>query len=515
MDADQIWAVVTMPQGTPVEETRKVVEKLEASVGKLQKEIDAERGPDRASLVKHISTTIGQHPFDEVASRGLGALPSTISRSHLAEVYVEIVSGEDRKITSTQIARRWRELTGEIPGVSKLIFRSEFFSAGEAVNVELSHQNFNTLLLAAENLKEQLAGLPGVTDIADSFEPGKIELKLTLTDLGRASGLTLSDLARQVRQGFYGDEVQRVQRGRDDIKVMVRYPEAERSSLADIENMRIRLPDGTELPFRLVAHVEEGRGYAQIDRTDRRRVVSVTAGVNDEIANANEINGSLRDTVLPEIQSHYPGLYYRFEGEQREQQKSMMSLGRNMAIALLGIFILLAVQFRSYVQPLIVMSAIPFGLVGALLGHLIMGFNLSMLSLFGFVALAGVVVNDSLVMIDLANRLRRMGLPLDLIILQSGTRRFRPILLTTATTFLGLTPMILEKSLQARFLIPMAVSLGFGVVFATLITLVLVPALYRILEDIKSLLGISGDSREELLQEADADPEPVETGAER
>jgi multidrug efflux pump subunit AcrB len=358
---------------------------------------------------------------------------------------------------------------------------------GDAINVEMSHRDFGTLLTVVEKLKATLTEYDGVTDIDDSFETGKVELKLALTNQGRVLGLTLADLARQVRQGFYGDEVQRIQRGRDDVRVMVRYPVDERKSLADIENMRLRLPDGTEVPFGNAASIELGRGYSTINRADRRRVVNVTADVDMEVANANEINENLFSTVLPALREDHPGLVYKKEGEQKEQAETKASLVSSVFIALLAIFALLAVQFKSYFQPVIVMSAIPFGLVGAIIGHIIMGFDLSMLSLFGIVALAGVVVNDSLIMIDLINRERAANIALHQVIRDSATRRFRPIMLTTLTTFFGLAPMLMEKSLQARFLIPMAVSLAFGIVFATMITLLLVPSLYMILEDVKGV----------------------------
>jgi multidrug efflux pump subunit AcrB len=267
---------------------------------------------------------------------------------------------------------------------------------------------------------------------------------------------------------------------------MVRYPESERRSLANIEDMRIRLPDGTEIPFRTIADRKDGRGYANIKRVDRRRVVNVSADVDENAASTTEINRELYSQVLPRLKRQYPGLQYRPAGERRERNESLGSLRINFAIALLAIYGLLAVQFRSYAQPAIVMSAIPFGIVGATIGHLLLGFNLSILSLFGIVALSGVVVNDSLIMIDLINRERKSGIPISQVIRDCATRRFRPIMLTTLTTFLGLAPMMLERSLQARFLIPMAVSLAFGVMFATLITLFLVPSLYMILEDIKT-----------------------------
>jgi len=381
---------------------------------------------------------------------------------------------------------------GEVGGVVSLTFSAAIFTAGDALSVQLAHRDFETLLEAVDQLESIVAEYPGVGDIANSFLPGKRELKLGLTNEGRSLGLNLADLARQVRQGFYGEEVQRIQRGRDDIRVMVRYPASERRSRGDIEAMRIRLPDGSEVPFSTVATVMEGRGYAAINRTDRRRVVTITADVDDTVANANEISMDLRSSVLPRMAHDFPGLTYDFEGEQRAQKESLGSLKLNFVIAQLGIFALLAIPFRSYSQPLIVMSAIPFGLVGAVFGHIIMGLGLSMLSLFGMVALTGVVVNDSLIMIDLINRERAEGISVDQAIRHAGARRFRPILLTTLTTFLGLSPMIFETNMQAQFLIPMAVSLGFGVMFATAITLILVPTEYRILEDIK--MWLSGES---------------------
>ena len=361
-----------------------------------------------------------------------------------------------------------------------LTFQSNLFSAGDPISVQLAHHDFDTLLVVVERLKGIVAEYPGVKDVADSFLPGKKELKLSLTPEGRAAGLTLADLARQVRAGFYGQEVQRIQRGRDDIRVMVRYPEEERRSVGDIEAMRIRLPGGSEAPFTTVAAVQEGRGYAVINRVDRRRVVTVTADVDEDVANANEINADLRANVVPVLEAEYPGLTVDFEGEQREQQESLGSLRVNFLVAQLAIFALLAIPFRSYIQPVIIMMAIPFGLIGAIFGHLVMGLDLTMLSMFGMVALTGVVVNDSLILIDLVNRMRAEGAGIDTAIRESGERRFRPILLT---------PMIFETSMQAKFLIPMAVSLGYGIVFATAITLILVPTLYRILEDAKAFFG--------------------------
>ncbi len=484
VEADNMIALLTMPLGTPVEQTREIIEGIEQAAFRTIEEFDAER-PNKPSLLKHISTTVGAQP---VLARG-GPVSIDVGaggQSHLAEVNVELLGAEQRDVSSVAVRNRWRELVGEVPGVSSLTFIAEWVDTGNPVQVELSHQNYDVLLAASEQLKGILRDYTGVSDIADDFEPGKAELKLALKETGRTLGLTLSDLARQVRQGFYGDEAQRIQRGRDDIRVMVRYPERERRSLADVENMRVRLPNGAEIPFKTVAEVQYGRGYSAIRRVDRRRVVSVSADVDETVANAGQINAELRTTVLPRLMNQFQGLQYRFAGEQRERNESLGSLIPNFAIAMMAIYALLAVQFRSYAQPAIVMSAIPFGIVGATLGHLLMGFNLSILSLFGIVALSGVVVNDSLIMIDLINREREGGIELKQVLRDCATRRFRPIMLTTLTTFCGLLPMITEKSLQARFLIPMAISLAFGVMFATCITLVLVPSLYMILEDLKT-----------------------------
>ncbi len=483
IEADNVIALLRMPLGTPVEQTRAVAERIEASAFDAIKEFDKEY-PGDVSIKKHISTTIGALP---TVGRG-GPVQvdlATGGQSHLAEVNIELLGAEERDLSSTAVKNRWRELVGEVAGASSLTFISEFASTGDPINVELSHQDFDMLLAASEKLKGILRDYTGVGDIQDDFEPGKAELKLKIKDTGRTLGLTLSDLARQVRQGFYGDEVQRIQRGRDDIRVMVRYPEAERRSLADVENMRIRLPNGTEIPFDTVAEVQYGRGYSAIKRVDRKRVVSVSADVDRTLANANVINRELLASVLPELSHEFGGVQYRFGGEQREMNESLGSLKVNFAIAMLAIYGLLAVQFKSYSQPAIIMSAIPFGIVGAAFGHLLMGYNFGIMSMFGIVALSGVVVNDSLIMIDLINRERRIGIELNQVLRDCATRRFRPIMLTTLTTFFGLLPMITERSLQARFLIPMAISLAFGVMFATCITLVLVPSLYMILEDVK------------------------------
>jgi multidrug efflux pump subunit AcrB len=358
---------------------------------------------------------------------------------------------------------------------------------GNPIEVHLSLDDDEQLLNAAEKLKAELEEYPGVFDVADSFLPGKPELQLKLKSAARSLGLTLNDLAQQVRHAFYGAEALRLQRDEDEVKVLVRYPEFERKSLGNVEEMRIRASDGSEVPFSQVAEVKMEQGYASIQRAQRQRVVKVMADVDETVTNANEVRIDIEDRFLQQLKNQYPGLRYTIEGEGKEQKESMQDIIKGFAIALLGIYALLAVPFRSFTQPFIVMAAIPFGIVGALIGHLIMGLDFSMLSLFGIVGAAGVVVNDSLVLIYTTNRIRSQGMRARDAIGQAGPLRFRAIILTSLTTFAGLTPMLFERSLQAQFLKPMAVSLAFGVLFATLVTLLLIPCGYMIMEDAHNL----------------------------
>ncbi len=367
----------------------------------------------------------------------------------------------------------------------RLRFDSVLFSRGDPIDIQLAAADASVLETVADRLKLHLSEYSGVIDIADSFQDGKQEVKLSLLPSAEPLGITLDDLSRQVRQAFYGAEAQRIQRGRDDIRVMVRYPLDRRRSLADLDNLRIRTRDGSEVPFYAVAHIERGRGYATINRSDRRRVINVTADIDDEIANANEILADLKSNVMPTLLADYPGLSYDLEGVQKEQKMTLDALRTDAMFALVLIFALLAVPLRSYGQPLIIMAVIPFGLVGAIAGHLIMRMDLSMMSVFGVVALSGVVVNSSLVLVHYVNQRRKVGSALRDAVREAGVARFRPIALTSMTTFAGLTPLLLEGSVSAQFLIPMAVSLAFGVVFASSISLFLVPSLYLILEDMK------------------------------
>ena len=485
VESDTVKAQVTMPLGTSLEETAAVVRRIEDAAVRLQEELNGDQGEGAERVIEHIYALVGGH----TATGGPGGGAS--SGTHLGTVSMQLLASEKRSIPSARIANLWRQATGQVAGAEELTFASSLFTTGDAIVVRLAGDHFGTLQTAAEQVKAELANYPGVKDISDSFRQGKIEMKLRLKPSARNLGLTLADLARQVRQGYYGDEALRIQRGRDELKVMVRYPLDERRSLGDIEKMRIRTAAGAEVPFASVAEVELGRGYASIGREERRRVISVTADVDEDVANAEDVLADLKANFLPGLLADHPELSYSFEGQQKSRREALGSLWRGFAIALLAIYALLAIPFRSYTQPLIVMSAIPYGIVGAVGGHVLMGLPLTIVSMFGIVALSGVVVNDSLVMIDYINRARERGTGLHEAVMEAGVQRFRPILLTTLTTFFGLLPMILEKSVQAQFLIPMAVSLGFGVVLATAITLVLIPASYTILEDMLKIIGVT------------------------
>jgi len=482
IEGNRLTCSLTMPAGTPVERTKEIVAHLVRSAKEALAEVDKTRPKNAPPLFEHSRALIGRH------SRGRGPMAAGPQvGSHLAQVRIQILEGEERNITATKLAAMWRKKVGVIPDAESLTFRSVLFSAGNPVEVHLSLDDHDQLLAAADELKEELEGYPGVFDVGDSFLPGKSEMQLKLKPAARSLGLTLQDLAQQVRHAFYGAEALRMQREQDEVKVKVLYPESERRSLGYLEEMRIRTPDGSEVPFSQVAQVNMKQGYVSIERAQRLRVIKVTADVDETVANANEVRVDLENRFLPQLKHNHPGLRYSIEGAGKEQKESMADVVRGFAIALFCIYALLAIPFRSFTQPLVVMSAIPFGIIGAVAGHMIMGHNLSLLSMFGIVGLAGVVVNDSLVLIDATNRIRSQGTDAYDAITRAGALRFRAIILTSLTTFAGLSPMLLERSIQAQFLIPMAISLGFGVLFGTGITLLLVPSLYMILEDMYNL----------------------------
>jgi len=433
----------------------------------------------RDRLIDAANAVIAENGGTDLVS-GIFAL----AEDNKVEVLAYLTDPKIRPLTTSEVVARWRERVGTIAGLQSMQFEADRGGPGRgpAVTVELSHRDIRVLEEAGRQLGVLLGEFGSTADVNDGYTPGKAQLDFRLTAEGRSLGLTTADVARQLRDAFYGAEAVRQQRGRSELKVLVQLPIEQRASEYDVEQMMVRTASGRDVPLLQVATVERGRAYTSITRRDGRRTLTVSANVSP-IGETSRVLAALREDILPGLMRDHPGLTFSFEGRQAEMRDSVNSLFAGLGAALLVIFVLLAIPFRSYTQPAIVMAAIPFGIVGAVIGHQIMGYDLSVVSLMGIVALSGVVVNDSLVMIDYANRRRSEGMtPWDAI-REAGIRRFRPILLTTLTTFGGLAPMIFETSRQARFMIPMAISLGYGILFATAITLILVPCLYLILDD--------------------------------
>lgn len=486
VESDYSVVTAALPYGTAVARTEAVRDRLVGAAEALAAELGREK------LLRGVFAEIGR-PF-----RG-------VSGGHIVEVRAFLTEPAMRPISTKRFTELWRKRVGEIAGLETLLFESDRGGpgSGASLTIELAHTDSETLDAASAELASDLEGFPVVKDIDDGFTPGKPQLDFRMLDQGLSLGLTTASVARQVRSALHGAEALRQQRGRDEVKVRVQWPAGERDSEYDLGRLWVRTPAGTEVPLSEVTAVTRGRAYTSIDRREGRRTVQVTANVNPP-EEAERIKETVRTSTLPALQRRYPGLSFSFEGRQAVFADSMQTLVAGFAFALFAIYALLAVPFRSYVQPFIIMVGIPFGIVGAVMGHWVMGYSLSIMSMMGMVALAGVVVNDSLVLIDFANRERRDGAKVLPALLSAGSRRFRPILLTTLTTFGGLAPMIFETSRQARFMIPMALSLGFGILFSTVITLLLVPCLYLIVEDGRAavlsyrrvLVGRQGDRHE-------------------
>ena len=474
IDSEIITAQATLPYGAPMEQSRRVLHRLADSA----KSAIAQLGGD--STLRGVYAQIGA----ALMQRGPRQADSGPMGSHTIGVQVFLKPADQRDFSGADFARVWRSSIGTIPGLESLGFKAEVGPTGELpIDIQLAHRSRTILETAAQELAERLSGYAGVTDIDDGVSLGKPQLNFRIKPEARNLGLNATDLARQVRGAFYGVEALRQQRGRDEVKVMVRLPESERRSSFTIERLILLTEQGGEISLAEAAEIEAGRAYTEIKRREGRRIAAVTADIDDQIANANTVMAEVTANELEVVKKKYPGLTYSVEGQQAEQQESLSALGTGFALAMLVIYALLAIPFRSYVQPLIVMLAIPFSFIGVLIGHLLLGYGLSLISLFGMVALAGVVVNDSLVLVVATNRIyEEQGVSFSEAVVQGATSRFRPIVLTSLTTFFGLAPMIFETALQARFLIPMAVSLGFGILFGTVIILVIVPTVYLIVE---------------------------------
>jgi multidrug efflux pump subunit AcrB len=464
MDVD-----LEMNEGTPAYITHDAIDHLRETLHEVEAEMQQELGIEQ-EIIRSVFAWSGSD-----TSGGL---------------LVELHKSDDPRISTTAISSRWREEVGQIAGARGLRIGGPGGPGGDGpdLSFQLVGRDIDQLASAASELEEAVRGFSGTFDVRNSYEGGIRELQIRIRPEAEVLGLTQQDLARQVRQAFFGEEVQRIQRGQDDVRVMVRYPREQRTSRGYLEDMRVRTPDGQEVPFNAVANLEMGSSPSSIRRYDRERAVSVTARIDKDIAEPGEITRELRQNILPDILARHAGVNYRVSGQTQDTQELQLELLGGTIFALFLIYALIAIPLRSYLQPLLIMAVIPFGTIGAVFGHWLLGIPVSMLSMFGIIALAGVVVNDSLILVDFVNHHRRSGEPRIDAALKGASARFRPIVLTSATTFLGLVPIVFfERSLQAQLVIPMATSLAFGIVFATLITLALIPTLYLIGDDITRL----------------------------
>ncbi len=475
--SDYISVKLSMQDGAPAATTENAL--LEVERARLEV-VEYLQNLNEPNPFRYVMKTMGAQPF----SGGPKSSSNIVTGSNMGEISVELIKSEERTRTAPQISALWRERINPLPGLKEMYF-GDVAAGGSrtAIDIEISGNNLEKMSLAAEKLKAKLENYEGLFDISDTYSGGKREMKIQINPNGRSLGLTQADLGRQVRQAYYGEEIQRVQRDRNEVKVMLRYPLSERKTLTALSNIRIRTPIGIEAPLEEVASFEMGQGYPSIKRSDRSRIINVQSSADKIVANIPLIESDLGNDFIPELRREFPSLRFSFVGEKKEQEESDSGLAQAGGICLFVIYALLAIPFRSYLQPFLIMSVIPFGLIGAVFGHYLFGLPLSQLSHFGLVALTGVVINDSLVLVHYVNQRAKETNILEAAKI-AGMARFRAILLTSLTTFVGLLPILFERSLQAQFLKPMAIAIGFGVLFATFITLIMVPCLYLILNDI-------------------------------
>ncbi|MEQ9409130.1 MAG: efflux RND transporter permease subunit [Fuerstiella sp.] len=474
LDAPEVIANVIFPDGTPSRITDQATQQVERAIQQVNEKHSTPERP----LVRVIHRMVGS-----VTTGGGPGGGETQNGGHVGKVHVQLVDNTERDITSQQVVDEWRAAVGDLPGVETLTFGSQNRGpGGKAIEFKLlaPAEQMDKLEQAVEEAKAELSRFKGVFDVADDSRPGKWELQLTEKPGALAMGIPLDNIARTVRAAYYGEEVMRLQRGRHEVKLMVRYPEPDRNSLANFQDIRVDGGDGIQRPITELASVNIARGYSEINRIDQRRSITVSADIDEQVANAREIVAGLQASFVPNLLKKYPSLRIRWEGQQEQDTESIGSLMVGLAVAMIATFVLLTVEFNSYGQPLVVMAVIPFGIVGAIWGHAFMGLPLTLFSMLGLVALTGVVVNDSIVLVDFINARVRAGVPLKEAVIEAGQRRFRPVLLTSLTTVAGLLPILTEKSFQAQLVIPMATSLCFGLMLSTLLVLVLVPTFYAV-----------------------------------
>lgn len=473
IEGEYATASLELPTGATVERTEAIVRRIETAAIEVGRELADELNGGEP-VVESINLLIGTQDSGQPNPLGGGG---GLSSANIATVAVEVIPPQFRDFAAGEFINRWRNRVGSVPEARKLTFSADQVAFGDPIRVELTMANDNALPAVIAEVEDQLRAIDGVFDVRNDRDTGKREIAFSLKPEARAYGLSLESLAFQVRAAFFGDEALRVQRGKEDVRVYVRLQESERDSLADLSEYRIATPGGF-VPLRQVAELTEGLSPSAIQRRDGRRIIAVTGNIDTTMLTSNQVNGLINSQIMPPLMARYPDLTYDFGGEQREQARTAPAMGKNFLFSLIAIYAMLAIAFRSYfIQPLVVMVVIPFGIFGAIMGHLLMGINLSLLSVFGIIGLSGVVVNGALVMIDFINEERRNGITGNVAIINGAKNRFRPIFLTSLTTFLGVGPLIFETSVQAQFLIPVALSVGFGVLFGTVIQMLLVPAL--------------------------------------
>lgn len=458
---DDVRARIVMQDGASEESLNETIDVIERSIYKIDQQY-RENNPDSAGLVEHVGFFVRN---DVTVSFRL-----------------VLTKAEYRSVSAVEIARLWREDVGLLPNVREQRYSASEGPSGAKISLSLSGSNPDELTKASIELQQYLTQFPGVYDIYNSQGSGSKEVLIKLKPYASQVGVQLRDVAVQVRQAFYGEEVQRIQRESDTIKVMVRYPIEDRRSIATLENMLIRTATGQAIEIGQVADIRLGLGLTSIDRLDRKRTVTITADVEEGKVQSGDVVRDARSKFVPQLLEKYPSVGFRLSGGTQEQNEYYVKMGIGFLAALFLIYGLLAVPLRSYLQPVVIMSVIPFGFIGAVLGHILFDMSVNILSIFGIIALAGVVVNDSLILVEFANRGKAEGLSAQQAITEAGTKRFRAILLTTLTTFVGLLPLLFETSVQAQFVIPMALSLSFGILFASTITLLLIPCLYLVVE---------------------------------
>jgi multidrug efflux pump subunit AcrB len=502
IDANRLIAKVVFPDGTPAGITEEATGRLEEAAFAASRQLS----PAGTPIVELVHRAVGQ-----VAAQGEIGPDARMSGSHVGAVAVELVDGERRSVTSEQFISEWRRLAGDFAGTESLVFGTENIGpGGKTIEFKLlaaaEPESVRQLEAAVEKCKDWLAQYPGVIDIDDDSRPGKWEYQIKVQPKAEAMGVSLADLAGTIRAAFYGEEVMRLQRGRHEVKLMVRYPQAERRTLATLDEIRVMGPDGVQRPIRELADITVERGYSEINRLGQKRSITVTADIDvaKTALTSSQVIADMEQRLMPSFKDEFPLVRVRWEGQREQSNESLRSLGVGFVVALFAMFVLLTMEFKSYFQPFLILAAIPFGIAGAVFGHAVMGMPLTLFSMFGLVALAGVVVNDSICLIDFINLRVREGHPLRAALREAGCLRFRPVMLTSITTIGGLLPLLLEKSFQAQFLVPMATAMAFGLMMTTLLVLILVPVMY-------SFFGTS--AREEHEDEYLAGHDPARAGA--